>query len=57
LRKRSSEVAPPTRLAYLSPIDFLPDQQPYKHLTTIDIEPTGDRTNVIMTVDPLHDET
>ena len=23
----------------------------------IDIEPAGDRTNVVMTVDPLHDET
>jgi hypothetical protein len=31
--------------------------EPYKHLTTIDIEPAGDRTNVVMTVDPLHDET
>jgi hypothetical protein len=57
LRKRSTEVAPPTRLAYLSLIDFLPDLEPYEHLTTIDIEPTGDRTNVVMMVDPLHDET
>ena len=27
------------------------------NLTTIDIEPNGGRTNVVMTVDPLHDET
>jgi len=57
LRKTFTEVAPPTRLAYLSLIDFVPDHEPYEHLTTIDIEPAGDRTNVVMTVDPLHDET
>jgi uncharacterized protein YndB with AHSA1/START domain len=57
LRKAFTEVAPPARLAYLSLIDFVPDHEPYEHLTTFDIEPAGDRTNVVMTVDPLHDET
>ena len=57
LRKTFTEVTPPARLAYLSLIDFVPDHQPYEHATTIDIEPAGDRTNVVMTVDPLHDET
>ena len=57
LRKTFTEVAPPARLAYLSLIDFVPGQEPYEHLTTVDIEPAGDRTNVAMTVDPLHDET
>ncbi|WP_433441121.1 SRPBCC family protein [Nonomuraea sp. CA-141351] len=57
LRKTFTEVAPPTRLAYLSRIDFVPGHEPYEHLTTIDIEVAGDRTNVVMTVDPLHDET
>jgi hypothetical protein len=33
------------------------DGAPYEHLTTIDIEPAGDRTNVVMTVGPLRDET
>jgi len=56
-RRTFTEVAPPTRLAYLSLIDFVPDHEPYEHLTTIDIEPAGDRTNVVMTLDPLHDET
>jgi uncharacterized protein YndB with AHSA1/START domain len=50
------EVTPPTRLAYRSLIDFVPDHEPYEHLTTIDIEPAGDRTDVVMTLDPLHDE-
>ena len=56
LRKTFTEIAPPTRLAYLSLIDFVPGHEPYEHLTTIDIEPAGDRTNVVMTIDPLHDE-
>jgi uncharacterized protein YndB with AHSA1/START domain len=56
LRKTLTEVAPPTRLAYLSLIDFVPDHEPYEHVTTVDIEPIGDRTNVVMTIDPLHDE-
>jgi uncharacterized protein YndB with AHSA1/START domain len=56
VRKTFTEVAAPTRLAYLSLIDFVPDHEPYEHLTTIDIEAAGDRTNVAMTVDPLHDE-
>jgi uncharacterized protein YndB with AHSA1/START domain len=57
LRKTFTEVAPPARLAYLSLIDFVPGHEPYEHLTTIDIEPAGDRTDVVLTVDPLHDET
>ena len=52
-----TEVAPSTRLAYLSLIDFVPDQEPYEHLTAIDIEPAGKRTNVAMTINPLHDDT
>jgi uncharacterized protein YndB with AHSA1/START domain len=56
VRKTFTTVAAPTRLAYLSMIDFVPDHEPYEHLTTIDIEPAGDRTNVVMTLDPLHDE-
>jgi uncharacterized protein YndB with AHSA1/START domain len=57
VRKTFTEVAPPTRLAYLSLIDFVPDHETYEHLTTIDLRPAGDRTNVVMTLDPLHDET
>ena len=56
-RRTFTEVVPQTRLAYLSLIDFVPDHEPYEHLTTIDIEPAGVRTNVVMTLDPLHDET
>lgn len=54
--KTFTEVVPRSRLAYLSLIDFVPDHEPYEHLTTVDIEPAGRRTNVVVTLDPLHDE-
>ncbi|HEU5025563.1 MAG TPA: SRPBCC domain-containing protein [Spirillospora sp.] len=56
LLKTFTEVAAPTRLAYLSQVDFVPGTDPYEHLTVIDIEAAGDRTNLVMTIDPLHDE-
>src|ERR1044071_1417041 len=37
LRKTFTEIASPVRLSYLSLIDFVPGQEPYEHLTTIDI--------------------
>jgi uncharacterized protein YndB with AHSA1/START domain len=57
VRKRFTEVEPLARLAYQSLIDFVPDREPYEHLTTIDIKAAGDRTSVVMTLEPLHDET
>jgi uncharacterized protein YndB with AHSA1/START domain len=55
-RRRFTEVAPPTRLAYRSLIDWVPEHEPYEHLTVVDIEPAGERTTVVMTIDPLHDD-
>ena len=57
VRKTFTEAAPPARLAYRSLIDFVPGHEPYEHLTTIDIEPAGHHASVVMTIDPLHDET
>jgi uncharacterized protein YndB with AHSA1/START domain len=56
-RKTFTEVSPPTRVGYLSLVDFVPGLEPYEHLTVVDITPAGDRTQVVMTVDPMHDET
>ncbi|MER7544693.1 SRPBCC domain-containing protein [Spirillospora sp. NPDC127506] len=56
VRKTFTEVAPPHRLAYLSLIDFVPGREPYEHLTTVVLEPAGARTRLVMTLDPLHDE-
>ncbi len=52
-----TEVSAPTRLGYLSRIDFVPGQEPYEHLTVVEVEPAGNRTTLVMTLDPLHDET
>jgi len=52
-----TDVAAPIRLAYRSLIDFVPEQEPYEHLTIIDIEPAGEDTTLVMTLDSLHDET
>jgi uncharacterized protein YndB with AHSA1/START domain len=57
-RKTFTEIAEPTRLAYLSLIDFVPEHEPYEHLTIVELAPTGDggaQTAVTMTIEPLHD--
>jgi uncharacterized protein YndB with AHSA1/START domain len=55
-RKTFTEVRAPTRRAYTSLIDFVPDTDPYEHLTVVDLTPAGDRVTVLMTVEPLHDQ-
>ena len=55
-RKRFAEVVEPSRLAYQSLIDFVPDHEPYEQLTTVTIEPDGDEVVVTMEMEPLHDE-
>ena len=55
-RKHFTEIAEPKRLAYRSLIDFVPDHEPYEQLTTVDLEPAGDGTRIVMKVEPLHDE-
>ena len=46
----------PRRLAYDSLIDFVPGVEAYKHPTVIEIEPSGEGSRVVMTMDELHDE-
>jgi len=55
-RKHFTEVVEPTRLAYRSLIDFVPDDAPYEQLTIVDLEPAGDGTRIVMQVENLHDE-
>ena len=55
-RKTFTEVDRPHRLAYRSHVDFVPDREPYEHLTVVEIQPEGEGTRVAMTVDPMHDE-
>ena len=54
-RKTFTEIERPSRLAYVSVIDFVPNVEPYDQLTVIDLEPRADGVNVVMTVEPLHD--
>lgn len=54
--KTFTEVDPPTRLAYRTLIDFVPGQEPYPHLTTVEIVPVPAGTRLVMTLDALHDE-
>lgn len=56
VRKTFTEAVAPTRLGYVSLIDFVPGHEAYEHLTTVDISPAGGGTHVVMTVDPLHDD-
>lgn len=54
-RKTFTETSEPTRLAYNSLIDFVPDTEPYEQLTVVDLIPADDGTRAVMTVEPLHD--
>jgi len=55
-RKEFVDVEEPTRLAYTSLIDFVPDLAPYPHLTAVTIERTTSGTDVTMEIEPMHDE-
>jgi uncharacterized protein YndB with AHSA1/START domain len=55
-QKRFTEIAPTTRLAYTSLVDFVPDVSPYEFLTVVTIEPSEAGVTVTMTVEPMHDQ-
>ena len=55
-RKRFTRVDQPSRLAYQSLVDFVPDHEPYEFGTDVHLTPTSDGTHVVMSVEPLHDE-
>jgi uncharacterized protein YndB with AHSA1/START domain len=54
--KEFTEVVEPTRLAYVSLIDFVPGLEPYEHLTVVTLERTATGTDVVMECEPLHDQ-
>src|SRR4051812_18805087 len=55
-RKTFTEIDPPRRLAYRSLIDFVPSQEPYEHLTVVELAAVDAGTEVTMTMEALHDE-
>ena len=56
-RKRFTEVEAPSRLAYSSLADFIPDVEPYEFMTTVEFTPADAGTHVVMTIGAMHDET
>jgi uncharacterized protein YndB with AHSA1/START domain len=55
-RKTFVEVDPPRRLAYRSTIDFVPNHEPYEHLTVVELAANGGGTEVTMLIEPMHDD-
>ena len=55
-RKTFTEVTPTSRLAYTSLVDFVPDHEPYEFLTVVTLTATTNGTEVVMEVEPLHDD-
>ena len=56
-RKEFTELDAPMRLGYVSLVDCVPEVEPYQHRTVVTLERTGAGTDVIMELEPLHDET
>jgi uncharacterized protein YndB with AHSA1/START domain len=54
-RKRFTEVVEPERLGYRTIVDFVPAHDPYEQLTVVEITPTADGVDVVMSMEPLHD--
>lgn len=48
-------VAPPSHLSFDSVVDFVPGVAPYTIANDVEIVPRGDRVDVVLTVDALHD--
>lgn len=55
-RKTFGEVEAPRKLSYRSLIDFVPGQESYEHLTVVELAPAPDGSEVVMTIEPLHNE-
>lgn len=55
-RKTFTEVREPSRLGYVSHVDFVPGHEPYDHLTVVDLHEQDGGTLVVMTVEPMHDD-
>jgi uncharacterized protein YndB with AHSA1/START domain len=55
-RKRFTRIQEPSRLAYQSLVDFVPDHEPYEFATDVELTPADGGTRVVMSVEPLHDD-
>lgn len=55
-RKTFTEIDAPSRIAYESLADFIPDREPYRQLTVVDLVGVDGGTAVRMSMEPMHDE-
>ncbi|TXK35956.1 SRPBCC domain-containing protein [Nonomuraea sp. C10] len=55
-RKYFTEIAEHHRLAYQSVVDFVPDHEPYEHLTVVELSSVEGGTRIVMQVERMHDE-
>jgi uncharacterized protein YndB with AHSA1/START domain len=51
-----TEVTPPTRLAYKTLADFVPNVAPYEVATVVELRSEGEGVKVIITFDAMHDD-
>lgn len=51
-----TDVTPPTRLAYVHLVDFVPGVAPYDVNHTIELRAEGDTIRMVVTIDAMHDE-
>jgi uncharacterized protein YndB with AHSA1/START domain len=56
-RATFAEVMPPRRLTLTNHMDFIPGVAPYDSTATVELEATPDGVRLIVTLDPMHDET
>jgi uncharacterized protein YndB with AHSA1/START domain len=51
-----TEVVPPTRLAYKTLADFIPNVTPYEVATVVELKAVGDGVKLVITFDAMHDD-
>jgi uncharacterized protein YndB with AHSA1/START domain len=51
-----TEVSPPTRLAYKTLTDFVPNVTPYEVATLVELRTTADGVKLTITFDAMHDD-
>jgi uncharacterized protein YndB with AHSA1/START domain len=51
-----TEVVPPTRLAYKTVADFIPNVTPYEVATVVELKAEGGGVKLVITFDAMHDD-
>jgi uncharacterized protein YndB with AHSA1/START domain len=51
-----TEVVPPSRLAYKTLADFIPDVTPYEVATVVELKAADDGVKLVITFDAMHDD-